>query len=591
MVYGGVRANQPDRSVYGGVRNMGTTIPGIADLAMLLVNRGGEMVDIIGELSGTVQPGATTSLDLLFPEYSQHTVIKTATDIYSIFSRDVNGWLTRRVLNFVIGGGVLGIKPDLCIGKLLHTIDQSAATFTGTWSNSTNAEAYGGTYRQSSTAGDYAEWVTPEGTTEIGFRGCLVENSGFAKVLVDGDAEKANCLRTAKEFVDLGLLGSTALVVNGGTLNPTDRLINQYSVNTYYDYGDMIAQGLEPGAHTVRFIVTGYKQSAATGTRLWISGLAYNDGDIAVAETSFFSASRIQDFRSGSVSEFAYQVTISTTTEWVGNGHGNETISSVVFTLDGETITPALNTPVSGASVTVAKNSVLRHSQSVPDIANAVCNYQFSSDFKVSHSQSWLVTCSISADSYNAMYPVIERLRIGSGQGFSQNYLANAGTGTYGNAQTSSLYMWSSNEVVRVKRSVDTPSGFIEDRSGNTLNKLYMRLSSSVTNIVSGSTTSGEAIYQASYIYDGVLMTIVSGSGPSDWVVKFPELPWLMGILGLDTIFYDASGNAHEISWATLMALEGPATFGTEERNVFAIYDPAPTGNNLLRANKYFNVD
>lgn len=46
-------------------------------------------------------------------------------------------------------------------------------------------------------------------------------------------------------------------------------------------------------------------------------------------------------------------------------------------------------------------------------------------------------------------------------------------------------------------------------------------------------------------------LEIVSGTGPSDWVVKLPQAPELISILGLSSAYYDASGVPLAITWAT----------------------------------------
>lgn len=85
-------------------------------------------------------------------------------------------------------------------------------------------------------------------------------------------------------------------------------------------------------------------------------------------------------------------------------------------------------------------------------------------------------------------------------------------------------------------------------------------------------------------------LEVISGTGPTDWVVKLPQAPELISILGLGTIYFDASGVPLSITFTTLMAQGGPVTFGSEERECWAVYNHALTDNNLARANKYFNV-
>ncbi len=47
-------------------------------------------------------------------------------------------------------------------------------------------------------------------------------------------------------------------------------------------------------------------------------------------------------------------------------------------------------------------------------------------------------------------------------------------------------------------------------------------------------------------------LTIVSGTGPSDWVVKLPAAPDIIAILGLDSTWYDASAVPKEVAFLSL---------------------------------------
>ena len=47
-------------------------------------------------------------------------------------------------------------------------------------------------------------------------------------------------------------------------------------------------------------------------------------------------------------------------------------------------------------------------------------------------------------------------------------------------------------------------------------------------------------------------LTIVSGTGPADWVVKLPAAPHIIAILGLDSTWFDASGVPKEVAFLSL---------------------------------------
>jgi hypothetical protein len=85
-------------------------------------------------------------------------------------------------------------------------------------------------------------------------------------------------------------------------------------------------------------------------------------------------------------------------------------------------------------------------------------------------------------------------------------------------------------------------------------------------------------------------LDVVSGTGASDWVVKLPAAPELIAALGLDNIYYSALGEPLGITYTDLMALEGAQVWGSEERQEVAIYLTDLTGNDLTRAQRYFNA-
>src|SRR5690606_32598678 len=124
------------------------------------------------------------------------------------------------------------------------------------------------TYRQSSTSGSTVTWTSPT-STAVGIRTVATTNGGLAKVSIDGSATAATMLPTAQQMVDSGKYLAGILVANGGTLNPTDRVLDCYSPNAagtagYEDLWDVrvgFAEGLSSAAHTVVITATGYLPS------------------------------------------------------------------------------------------------------------------------------------------------------------------------------------------------------------------------------------------------------------------------------------------------------------------------------------------
>lgn len=50
-------------------------------------------------------------------------------------------------------------------------------------------------------------------------------------------------------------------------------------------------------------------------------------------------------------------------------------------------------------------------------------------------------------------------------------------------------------------------------------------------------------------IINGFDILIISGDNPLDWILKFPEEPDIIVIIGLDNDIYDAVGNALEVEF------------------------------------------
>jgi hypothetical protein len=131
-------------------------------------------------------------------------------------------------------------------------------------------------YRYNATAGATATWTSPASSTALAVGVLTAQNGGLAKVTIDTDATLANLLPTAQQMVDSARYPNTILVANGGTLNPTDRVLDCYSGSstTFFDQKKMIAEGLAAAAHTVVLTVTGYTPTGGTGARTYVDRFA-----------------------------------------------------------------------------------------------------------------------------------------------------------------------------------------------------------------------------------------------------------------------------------------------------------------------------
>lgn len=218
--------------------------------------------------------------------------------------------------------------------------DASVAS-SGTWTTGTNVAAYNGGYVYSTAAGASKTFTTPAGVTSVGLRVPKITNGGgWYKVTIDGDATLADALPTAQEAVNLGMLLSTVLVANGGTLNPTDRVFDTYAPTTAtndYDAKVGLAANLAPGVHTVVVTNTGYMRGSSTGQRCYLAGFTYGTATSRPGDASSVIVP-VAVLNSGlnSAWEHAekFQPTGAATAAFVGNVHGWEAQDSFSIRVD-----------------------------------------------------------------------------------------------------------------------------------------------------------------------------------------------------------------------------------------------------------------
>lgn len=238
--------------------------------------------------------------------------------------------------------------------------------------------------RWSNTVGNTATWTSPSGTIALGVRLTRNTSSGLWQVSINGSTTAANLLPTAQEKVDAGEYPNTILVANGGTLNPTDRVLDCYSPSTIWDDPIAIADGLTPGAHTLVLTVTGATRIGAVSNRCYVTGFSWSTG----TETPVTPGASILSTRTWlnavSALEYAHRFApnfladgttpnsniAATPVTFYGRVHGFEDQLSVSFVVDGTptTITDGTTVAVSSSAI-ITQVSRLYH----PDNAGVVC--------------------------------------------------------------------------------------------------------------------------------------------------------------------------------------------------------------------------
>ncbi len=180
------------------------------------------------------------------------------------------------------------ILDRVILRRAIIGVNQDAAgvSYSGTWGNNvSNANAYGGNYKQGSNAGSYVQYTTPAAQWIGGW--CISgSNTGLMLVTIDGDNTLANLLPTAQQAVDAGELANTVLVANGGTLNPTDRVWDTSAFYLAYPTSYLFADTLSNEAHTIRLTVTGYKNVGSSGATVLFAGFAYGNASTHPLDTN-----------------------------------------------------------------------------------------------------------------------------------------------------------------------------------------------------------------------------------------------------------------------------------------------------------------
>lgn len=356
-------------------------------------------------------------------------------------------------------------------GLALHQLHQSAidmpwlsvdeggagVAFTGAgWASATTqAAAYGGTYRHNPTgaAGDFVTFTPATGASRVGIRACVAINCGIALVEVDGDKTRANRLPTAQALVDLGRLASSALIAGGGTLNPTDRVLDTHplasSPETTVDYDRhfAIADGLDPAvSHTVKITITAYKNAASSGTRLYVGGFTHATPTTTLdtAGTALLPVRRLLT-QMGSAYEYAHQITASGTAAFIGNIHGYDTQTALTVYQDGGVVVMTDGQILRGQAFELVRESALRHpSTGATNLALVTTNYRLTSDgLWVTHSTTWQGTYTVNR-SYPAMLPVDGfTFTVGSLDAAPVDYALTANAGAYqGQIKAATGYVW-----------------------------------------------------------------------------------------------------------------------------------------------------
>lgn len=305
-------------------------------------------------------------LQLFLPRTAPLVSVKRAGTTYRLARAIADGRYAEWDLRPFIGGGANNQLLTHRIGIAMLSVDQNDASVARsagwTLGATTVTGSYGGSYNLTETVGAYEERTCPPGSESCGFRAIFTSNGGYAKVT----GVVANLLPTAQEEVDAGRLTSAALIANGGTLDPADRLLDLYSSDLERDRLVVIATGLSPsGTHVPRYTHTGYRNVGNTSgvSRLYTSGYMHGTSSTLISDAGAEIAALRVLQSTDSAADYAFQLLPSgaSTSTLVGSVHTNEVQDSISFAVEGDTVVLADGDRETGASVVATRNTHLLH--------------------------------------------------------------------------------------------------------------------------------------------------------------------------------------------------------------------------------------
>lgn len=241
------------------------------------------------------------------------------------------------------------------IVRWFNKVSTPAATFSAGWGESAVpglAGYMGGYVYYVSGAGEYAQIVMPAGATWLGIEYNQGANAGLGKITIDGDATLADLLPTAQDVVTSGAYANTILVANGGTLNPTDRVIDFYTGAAYCPY---LTKSLSTASHTVRLTSTGYKRAASSGINLLLHCFyGYGPNYCKTSNANYWMLLEPGQtiMAAALVWEISWNIvpTGGVTQWWVGHS-GSLKYISLAITVNGATVTPTNGQTFSGTEI------------------------------------------------------------------------------------------------------------------------------------------------------------------------------------------------------------------------------------------------
>ena len=330
-------------------------------------------------------------------------------------------WRVRLLGDSAVGGVAFQIDyASVCDYYSLSTLTTNPAlTKSGTAVSDLAVGRLTGKWIQMEGTNSYLQLVTGDNCTIVGaaMGGGLTTSAAMCKVTIDGDATLADLLPTAQELVDASALTSAALVANGGSLNPTDRIMDTYNLTNNY-IGPGIASivffsnSLAPASHTVRVTETAYYHVGSSGGFVRMPGIFAGGANYARANSEltvpmFVLKQNMMTVMGTPEISWNNKPEGASAYEWVGHTGSLKTKSAPVVNVDGAEITPANNTFSIGSVVEIVTQDNVRHSEAGATnlgVLDMTFRFSASEGMTISHSLAWAVNGV--AVGYPCMLPV-----------------------------------------------------------------------------------------------------------------------------------------------------------------------------------------
>lgn len=400
----------------------------------------------------------------------------------------------------------------LQIRTIANVIDDADSTFTysgSAWATTANGNSWGGSYHRSNTFGNTATWTSSINATLVGIRTFIATNGGIGKVSIDGDSTKANLLPTAQMLVTSGSLTASALISNGGFLNPTDRVFNCYTSSGGGDNDIIFSDTLSNTPHICQIFVTGLATSGSSDQRVYLTARYEGNSSLTSSNfiTSSLSGSRLILVRQSDVIndnltsafEYAGQFKPSGSTNyiWVGNWHGNDNEMSFSIAVDTNTSSfTNYQSYRSTGSLQISRISSLYHPEiNTGSLSIGTTNLLYS----ISPNQGLKVNYNIThlrAGSVNTFYlgMLPTNLNKGSTVGYPTDVILNKNDGSHNvESKSDSAYMWDfsgSSAAMITYPTIDNITYkwaydvndfcWIEDRLSSNIKKHYLNLTDGI---------------------------------------------------------------------------------------------------------------